>query len=342
MPARFPILILAVALAGCTSPDSTGASATVTPAAPPASNALPTDGGPVMADTPGGQVALGGADAPSTDADLVAADTLRAPDSETERLFASIQVQAAEDNWQALPYGELVQRVGEALIGQPYVAGLLDEPESETLVVTLRAFDCVLYIENVLALAEGIATGDTSYGAYAEAVRRMRYRDGQMGAYCSRLHYFSDWIRDNEARGTVQNVTQSVGGEAFDKRITFMSEHRDAYPKLVADTTYACIVDMEADLAGVDLFYIPQARISEAYALLQPGDIIATATSIGGLDVTHTGFVHKTAEHTGFMHASLSSEEVKISDDLQSYVRGIPSQIGVVVARPRDPRPMEG
>ena len=313
MLARLLVLLLAFALVACTSPDSAEAGS-LEPAAPPAANAL------------------------APDADLVTADTLQTPDAETERLFAAIQSRAAEDNWQALPYGELVQRVGEALIGQPYAAGLLDEPESETLVVTLRAFDCVLYIENVLALAEGIATGQTDYDSYVQAVERMRYRDGQMGAYCSRLHYFSDWIRDNEARGLVANVTQEAGGEAFDKRITFMSEHRDAYPKLVADTTYACIVDMEADLAGVELFYIPQSRISDAYAMLQPGDIIATATSIGGLDVTHTGFVHKTPEHTGFMHASLSSEEVVVSDDLQSYVQGIRSQIGVVVARPLDPR----
>jgi hypothetical protein len=117
-----------------------------------------------------------------------------------------------------------------------------------------------------------------------------------------------------------------------------MSEHRDAYPHLATDSTYACIQETEADLANVELYYIPQSRISEAYAMLQPGDIIATATDIGGLDVTHTGFVHKTPDHTGFMHASLSSEQVKISDDLQSYVRGIRSQIGVVVARPLDPR----
>jgi hypothetical protein len=38
------------------------------------------------------------------------------------------------------------------------------------------------------------------------------------------------------------------------------------------------------------------------------------------------------------MHASLSSNEVKISDDLASYVQGISSQVGIVVARPLDPR----
>lgn len=320
MPAPPVLLVLFLALiaGACTDPGAADArppEAATEPAAPPASNASPST------------------------ASLAAADTLVAePDAETAQLFASIQEQAAAEDWASLPYGEIVQRVGEALVGQPYVAGLLDEPADETLVVTLRAFDCVLYVENVLALAEGIATGETGYEAYVRRVERMRYRDGEMGAYCSRLHYFSDWIRDNEARGMVRNVTTEAGGERFDKAITFMSEHRDAYPKLTTDSTYACIVDMEADLAGVDLYYIPQSRIAEGYAAMQPGDIIATATSIGGLDVTHTGFVHKTDAHTGFMHASLSSEQVKISDDLEDYVQGISSQIGVVVARPVDPR----
>ena len=325
MPTRAVILLLALVLAasGCTDPgpaessspaDVRAAAAVGTPATPPASNAGPTP------------------------AELTAADTTLALDGVTKALFSTIMERAEAQNWQALPYGEIVQKVGESLIGQPYEAGLLDEPETETLVVTLRAFDCVLYIENVLSLAKAIALGETDYGHYVRGVRELRYRGGEMGEYCSRLHYFSDWIRDNEARGALKNITRAAGGEAFDKRIDFMSTHRDAYPHLAADSAYACIVDMEKDLAGTELFYIPQDRISEAYDALRPGDIVATATNIGGLDVTHTGFVHKTPEHTGFMHASLASDKVKISDDLESYVQGIKSQIGVVVVRPVDPR----
>ncbi|MEO0557532.1 MAG: N-acetylmuramoyl-L-alanine amidase-like domain-containing protein [Bacteroidota bacterium] len=166
----------------------------------------------------------------------------------------------------------------------------------------------------------------------------LRYREGTRGGYCSRLHYFTEWIHDNDARGAVRNITMEIGGESFDKQIDFMSEHRESYPKLESDETYACIVDMEAGLQGMELFYIPQDRIAEAYARMQPGDVIATATDIGGLDVTHTGFVHQTDAGTGFMHASLSSNAVKVSPDLQDYVQGIRSQIGVVVARPLDPR----
>jgi len=323
-------LVLAVSLtalgAACGDPSSAVASSEspplteAVPATPPASNAAPV-------------VAAEAARAP--------ADTIEAARRQTLETFDRILSGAAADSVAARPYGEIVQWVGEQLLGRPYVAGMLDKPEAETLVVDLTGFDCVLYIENVLALSRAIALGETSYEAYAEGVRQLRYRDGAL-AYCSRLHYFSDWIADNERRGAVRNVTAEVGGEPFDRRLTFMTEHREAYPQMASDATYACIVDMETALAGVQLFYIPQARIAAAYGALQPGDIIATATSIGGLDVTHTGFVHKTAAHTGFMHASLSANAVKISDDLASYVQGIRSQIGIVVARPVDPRGAAG
>ncbi len=325
---RLPLVLSLVAFgAACGSgqppeapaapPPAVLAQAEAPPAAPPVSNAAP------VADT-AGTVAL--------------ADTLDEVDPETEAAFREILAAAREQEVAARPYGEVVQWVGEQLLGRPYVAGMLDAPEDETLVVDLTAFDCVLYVENVLALARAIVLERETYEDYADGVRDLRYRDGQMDGYCSRLHYFSDWIANNEARGAVHNVTAEIGGERFDKQITFMGEHRDAYPKLASDSTYACILDTERQLAQTELFYVPQDRIAQAYGLLQPGDIVATATSIGGLDVTHTGFVHKTHAHTGFMHASLASDRVKISDDLEDYVRGIPSQVGVVITRPVDPR----
>ena len=289
---------------------ATVAQAEVVPAAPPVSNAEP-----------------------------IAALEPEADTSRTRRAFRAILDAAAAQGVASWPYGQIVQWTGEQLLGRPYVAGMLDAPATETLVVDLTAFDCVLYIENVLALSRMIALGQADYADYAAGVQALRYRGGALDGYCSRLHYFSEWILDNGSRGTLSNITQSIGGERLDKRLTFMGEHRDAYPKLTSDETYACIVDMEAALASAELYYVPQDRIADVYGALQPGDIIATATSIGGLDVTHTGFVHKTADRTGFMHASLSSNRVKISDDLQSYVQGIKSQIGVVVARPLDPRP---
>jgi len=65
--------------------------------------------------------------------------------------------------------------------------------------------------------------------------------------------------------------------------------------------------------------------------------VIAMATGIEGLDVTHTGFVYRTPEGgTGFIHASLTGE-VKVSDDLAGYVEDNAQQIGIIVARPVPP-----
>lgn len=270
---------------------------------------------------------------------VAGASEARPPDDSTGLAFRRIMAFAADSALAERPYGEIIQAVGRQLLGAPYVAGMLDMSEDEELITSLTAFDCVLYVENVMALAHGIATGDTTYASYVAAVEDLRYRGGEMGGYCSRLHYFTDWIADNEARGNVRDVTAEAGGVRYDKTVDFMSTHRDAYPRLVAsDSVYQCIQGVERQLAGHALFYIPQADIAASYDRLQPGDIIATATNIGGLDVTHTGFVYRTAAGgTAFLNASLSGE-VKIAPDLARYVQGVRAQTGIIVARPIDPR----
>jgi hypothetical protein len=95
------------------------------------------------------------------------------------------------------------------------------------------------------------------------------------------------------------------------------------------------MLNQEARLANLNIYYIPQDEIATIYANLQPGDIIATATDIPGLDVTHTGLVYRFSDGgIGFIHASPSGE-VKISRDLQSYVQAVDGQIGIIIARPR-------
>lgn len=262
-----------------------------------------------------------------------------ATDSTTAATYREIMDAAEAAGVAGRPYGEIVQWTAEQLLGRPYVAGMLDAPEEETLVLDLTRFDCVLLIENVLAIARQIALGERGYDGYAAGVQALRYRDGEMDGYCSRLHYFTDWIRDNARRGAMTDVTREIGGEVFEKRLDFMSTHRESYPRLASDDVFACVVGTERALAaGGPAYHIPQARIAAAYDGMQPGDIVATTTSIGGLDVTHTGFVHRDGRRTGFLHASSASNAVKISPDLQAYVQGIRSQVGVVIVRPTDPR----
>lgn len=266
-------------------------------------------------------------------------DDAPAPDSTTMRRFREVMAFAREENLHERPIGEIMQAVGERFLASPYIAGSLDKPEEEILIVSLTGFDCVLFIESALALARGIAVEDYSYDTFAHHILDQRYRNGKMNGYCSRLHYFSEWIANNEARGTVKNISQGLGGKKLDTQLTFMSEHRDAYPRFATnDSLFQGIEDMEARLADLEIYYIPQDRIRSVYDQLQAGDIIATATDIGGLDVTHSGLVYANEDGSkGFLHASTSGG-VKVSPDLQAYVQNNKSQIGIVVARPLDPR----
>lgn len=262
-----------------------------------------------------------------------AVDAPAAPDSSTAQTFDEVMAYAREQNLAVRPLGEIVQAVGLRLLGRPYVEGALDRTVEEALVVDLTGFDCVTFVENVLALAQAIEAGTPSYDAYVRNLEALRYRGGTLNGYCSRLHYFTDWMLDNERRGHVRLVTRDFG-QPFDKTIDFMSGHRDAYPKLKGnDSLFACIEDMEVGLRDHGVYYVPQGDIRGIYGQLQAGDIIATATDIDGLDVTHTGFVFKRDGQTGFLHASITGE-VKVSDDLADYIASNKVQTGIIVARP--------
>lgn len=286
-------------------------------------------------------LALGGIAAGQAEADVRAQpvtvpDTVTVADDEASRAaFTEIMARAQQEAWHERPPGAVVQHVGLAFRKAPYAEGLLDTELEERLVVDLRQFDCVTFVEIALAMARGILAEDYTYATFTAHLEDQRYRDGRMDGYCSRLHYFTDWIYDNARRGTVVDLTQQLGGVPMAEAPTFMSAHRSAYRQLAAsDSLYRELVQVEQAIAAQPRYYIPQDRISEVYSALQAGDIIALATDIDGLDVSHTGIVYRGPEGTvGLLHASLE-DGVKVSPDLQRYVQNNRRQTGIVVARP--------
>lgn len=256
------------------------------------------------------------------------------PDS-TRVIFENVLDVVNTNGWQELPTGQLVQNVSRQFLGRPYKAGLLDVSEDEELVLELSTFDCVLLVENVLAISFAALEPNPTFDVYANQVERLRYRNATRDGYCSRLHYFTDWIADNEQKGLVVNITEKIGGETLNVERRFMSEHRDSYVRLAeSDSLFQGILQMEEDLAGQVLYFVPQDSIRSVYPQLRAGDIVATSTSVAGLDVSHTGFVYHHGDgNFGFLHAS-TSDGVTIADDLHDYVNSIPIQTGIVVARP--------
>jgi len=231
-------------------------------------------------------------------------------------------------------FGQTLIAVGKTFLGTPYVAKTLEIGESETLVVNLHGLDCTTYVENVLAFSLILREGDMDFDSFTEKLKTIRYKNGKLDDYASRLHYFSEWIANNEKKGLIKDITSEIGGVEITKEINFMSSHRDLYPHLKDDANYEKIQTSENYLNNESICFLPQDQIEANEHLIRSGDIIALTTSIEGLDITHTGIAIREKEgRLHLLHAS-SSGEVKISGlPLVDYLKKVKNNTGIMVAR---------
>lgn len=233
-------------------------------------------------------------------------------------------------------YGDTLVTIGKSFLGIPYVAKTLEVGETESLVINLQGLDCTTYVENVLAFGSMLRKGEKELDAFARTLEKIRYKDGKLKGYPSRLHYFSEWIANNQQKGLVKDITVELGGKALTKDINFMSTHRDLYPFLSDEDNYLQIKASERYLNDRPLYVLAKDKIEASEHLLRSGDIIALATSINGLDVTHTGFaIRMDNGRIHLLHASSANEEVEISElPLADYLKNIRHNTGIMVARP--------
>lgn len=247
------------------------------------------------------------------------------------------------------PIGRAVAGLGETFVGTTYTPGTLEAPGSERLVINLRELDCVTFVENVLALvtfirrdgAAALQDPASARAKYEGYLRGLRYRGGVLAGYPSRLHYFSEWLADNERRGVLRQVTQSIGGRKDVERIDFMSTHVSAYRQLADESVLGEIRSMEDRLnAAGGRWYLPERRIAQAARRIQDGDIIAATSTLAGLDVAHTGFALWRSGKLHLLHAPLVGKSVEISTQpLAVRILSIKAQDGIMVARPLDKTP---
>ncbi|MCI0472209.1 MAG: DUF1460 domain-containing protein [Ignavibacteria bacterium] len=232
---------------------------------------------------------------------------------------------------------EIIAEVGKSFLGVEYVAGTLDNNiKEEKLVIKITGLDCVTFVENTLAISRIIRKGKIDYDSYRSELQNIRYRNGEINGYASRLHYFSDWIYDNQKKGIVEDITGDIGGESYKKNIDFMSSHVDSYKQLKNNPGLVDeIIAVENDINGRKMYYIRKDKVDDYYDSMQTGDIIATTTKIDGLDITHTGFVYKENGKVKFMHASITKGEIVISSEsLKDYLSKNSKQSGIMVVRP--------
>ena len=266
---------------------------------------------------------------------------------------------ALEQRLDTLPLGRSMAEIGRSFVGAAYVPGTLEVEGPERLVINFQGLDCVTFVENTWALSSfvraigqalGTAAASTlaqrpfTEDRYESLLRSVRYRDGTIDDYPSRLHYFTDWIGENDRGGRLRDISRELGGAYDTEPIDFMSTHTDSYRQLADASFVARVTLTEQRLTQTGRYFVPEDRIDEVAGRIQDGDIIAATSTVAGLDVAHTGLALWVDGTLHLLHAPLVGEEVQISEvSLADRIRHISGQDGIIVARPRtDPETVGG
>lgn len=224
------------------------------------------------------------------------------------------------------------------MLGVPYVAGTLDGNEEEQLVIHVDQLDCTTLVETVLALCIADKRGERNFVGFKKALVDVRYRGGVLDGYASRLHYFSDWIRDNERMGFVKECTSETSCSQPKKLwLDFMTTHVDSYMPMKKNRSLVCqMASIEKSWQGVDVSYISKDKLnlSPEELKIKDGDILAIVTNIKGLDVVHVGFAFWKDNQLHLLHASsVAKKVIEDSQSLYEYTQNKKAHIGVRAIR---------
>jgi hypothetical protein len=231
---------------------------------------------------------------------------------------------------------ERVIRVARFFLGTPYVANTLEKGDTEKLVINLRELDCTTYAENCLALARTLLLKNPDFDDFLRELQFIRYRDGKRDGYPSRLHYFSDWIYNNDQKKTVKSMSKEIAHTLVPNQVNFMSKHPGSYPILKVHPGLISEIDkQEKEISHRMTWFIPKNRLAVVENKLQDGDILGIATNIEGMDISHVVISLRVNGRIHFIHASSRDMKVVISEGtLEEYLLNSKMAAGIMVARP--------
>jgi cell wall-associated NlpC family hydrolase len=202
-----------------------------------------------------------------------------------------------------------MEAISGRFLGYPYLAhslvGSVDTPE--VFNDSLKGFDCVTYIESVMALAYA-----RNPNSFSRVLKGLRYVDGKV-EWLQRNHYMTQWLRNNVRHGLIGRVGLRWATNRKRRLLNVV-------PGLPARReTFSCI---------------PKRRLSDAESEIQTGDLIFFASTRSHLDVFHCGIVIRQGDKLVLRHASRSKGAV-VDQVLSSFLKEN-RMAGVLLARPID------
>ncbi|GJQ42233.1 MAG: DUF1460 domain-containing protein [Ignavibacteriota bacterium] len=264
------------------------------------------------------------------------------------QLFSEVDVEkcdsifqiSVDKNLSQKPINEVLVEIGKSFIGTEYLAHGLETDGDEQLVINLLGLDCTTFVENVLALSRCVKEKQTSFEDYSEELQFIRYRDGIINGYPSRLHYFSDWIYNNVSKGIVEDITEQIVGKAIQFKLNFMSTHPESYKQLNENPDLIPQIKIqEEEISSRIYYYIPKDEVELKEKFINEGDIIAITTTVEGLDIGHLGIAVKMDdERIHLLHAPTVNTKVHITKEpLSDYLMKYKRHSGVIVLKPLEP-----
>ncbi len=226
------------------------------------------------------------------------------------------------------------------LKGIPYVAHTLEINKKEKLVINLRQLDCTTYVENVVALSMCMNEKKYTFKSFCDNLKKIRYRDDSQPHYTQRLHYFTDWIENNTKKGICKEIQSPAPPFTNTQRINvfYMSENPSKYKMLKENPKFIpTIRKTEQNINQKTYKYIPKTEVKNTNTVrrtIQDGDIIATTTSLKGLDIQHIGFAiwHKDGLHM-LNASSLHHKVVEEPMTLYNYLQKQKTMTGIRIIR---------
>jgi len=260
-------------------------------------------------------------------------------DDDIEICNEKIQL-SVDKNLAEKPISDVFIEMSESFIGTDYLAYSLETDGEEQLVVNLSGLDCTTFVEYSLALSRCIKKDTITSDDFLEELQLIRYRDGEINGYPSRLHYFSDWITNNVAKKVVEDETLQMGGKPIKFNLNFMSTHPDSYKQLIENLDLIPVIKIQEDeISSRTYYYIPKDEFESKEKFINSGDIIAITTTVDGLDIGHLGIAVRNEDgRIHLLHAPSPNTKVHITElTLADYLMKYKRHSGVIVLRVLEP-----
>jgi N-acetylmuramoyl-L-alanine amidase-like len=209
--------------------------------------------------------------------------------------------------------GDRIDILSRQFLGHPYQTNpLIGSAESpEVFTVSLDAFDCVTYIETILALS--LASNPDEFEKW---LRKIRYQNGRI-VWERRNHYMTGWIRSNQRAGAVRRLSlPNIPVRVKERKLNGIP----GLPPI--RRRFTCV---------------PKPAIRRLALHLETGDLIFFASTRKHLDVFHCGIIIRDHERLLVRHASRSRGRV-IEQELNDFLKEN-RMAGVIIARPKERLP---